>query len=702
MASHAAGPDKTGLHRKIEELEKEISVNKKNHTARFQLGAYLFEAGDYKRSADLLSGLVEMGANQVQPYIFCARSLIFMDDYKAAMGAIDKAHKLKLLSVDHLTQLGDFFKGRGAQDYVIKCIELAHKLDPDNDKLLVFLAMQYEAAGNNDRALKMLSDYAQKNPDNALFLTATARLHFDQEDYVIAADFYARALRVEPENADNLYNLGNCFIHMSKPETAIGFFDEALRVNPEHGGAMCSKAGMLCSYGFTQEALEMYAHGIELLGADKSKWRNEFLMHYSNFVFFMHYVPGIDRSLMYNDILKWQKEICDGLIEKPAIDFSNNPDPERKLRVGLISGGFRVHPVGQMIYEALLHLDKSKVELYFYSDVAEGKGDYLTDKLFETGAHVEHIKKEGPSGVLEIIRAHDIDILIEMTGHSEGGKRLPIIAQRVAPVQMKWVGGLFDTTGIPQMDWILGDRIEIPEGDEKWYTEKVYRMPDDYIVYHPPYYAPKVTELPAKTKGYVTFGNLNNLAKTNTYSIALWSEILHQVPDSKILLKGTKLDTEFVQQYTLKRFADFGIDPSRVIMDGGEAHQAFMNVYNQIDIALDPHPYTGGLTTCEALWMGVPVVTLPGETFAGRHAASHLVNAGLEDWVAENAEDYIAIAKKWSEDLDALAALRSELRQKVAASPLVDGPRFADNFEKALRHMWGDWCARKQALSTKN
>lgn len=198
--------------------------------------------------------------------------------------------------------------------------------------------------------------------------------------------------------------------------------------------------------------------------------------------------------------------------------------------------------------------------------------------------------------------------------------------------------------------------------------------------------------MPAYEKGYVTFGNLNNACKTNAATIALWSKILARVPDSRLLLKTNGMATEMVRERILRGFAEYGIEAERIVCEGGGPHKEFVGAYNRIDIALDPWPYTGGLTTCEGLWMGVPVVTMPGPTFAGRHAATHLVNAGLPEWVREDADAYVEWAVEQAANKTKLSTLRAGLRDKVAASPLADGKRFAANFEAALRHMWQDFC----------
>jgi protein O-GlcNAc transferase len=232
------------------------------------------------------------------------------------------------------------------------------------------------------------------------------------------------------------------------------------------------------------------------------------------------------------------------------------------------------------------------------------------------------------------------------------------------------------------------DRWETPPALESLYSERLLRMPDGYACYSPPPYAPDVVALPALQNGFVTFGCFNNVAKITPRAIATWSEILRAVPGARLVLKTHQLNDAPTAARLRGEFDRFGIDPSRVEARGSSPHRAFMASYNEIDIVLDPFPYSGGLTTCEALWMGVPTVTLPGEIFASRHSASHLSNAGYPDWVARDLTGYVAMAVRWAGDVDRLAALREMMRGRVRASPLCDAPRFGRALAMALRHAW--------------
>jgi len=245
-------------------------------------------------------------------------------------------------------------------------------------------------------------------------------------------------------------------------------------------------------------------------------------------------------------------------------------------------------------------------------------------------------------------------------------------------VQITWLGYV-GTTGLDGMDFLLADRHHVRPGEESWYSEAVLRLPNSYACYSPPHYMPDVNPLPAATDGKFTFGVLSNPAKFSPRMIATWADILQRVPSAQLLLKFAALDEPQVQAPIRAEFEKRSIAPSRIIMEGNAPHHEFLAAYSRVDLALDTQPYSGGVTTCEALWMGVPVITFPGRTFAGRHATSYVTTAGLAQFVAEDLPGYIDCAVQWAHRVDELAAIRESLRERLIHSPFADAPRFAND-----------------------
>lgn len=366
-------------------------------------------------------------------------------------------------------------------------------------------------------------------------------------------------------------------------------------------------------------------------------------------------------------------------------------DPDRPLRVGLLSGNLSCHPVGWLTVAGIEALAEPEFTVAAYS--LRPRQDVLAARFRARCALWRELPGADDATIATTIAEDGVDILLDLGGFGDGG-RAGVIARRAAPVQVKWVGSQYATTGLPGMDWMLTDRWETPPGFEAYYTERLLRLPDGYACYAPPVAAPPVAPLPALARGAVTFGCFNNLAKLAPPLLAAWARILHALPEARLVLRTFALGCAETRAILARRLMQAGLPVERVEMHGGVPHPALLAAYGEIDIALDPFPYNGGLTVCEALWMGVPSVSLAGTGFAARHAVSHLSNVGLPDWVAQDADGYVDLAIGRARDLRALATLRAGLREQVRASPLCDAPRFGRSLGAALRHAWREHCLR--------
>jgi protein O-GlcNAc transferase len=359
---------------------------------------------------------------------------------------------------------------------------------------------------------------------------------------------------------------------------------------------------------------------------------------------------------------------------------------DRVLTVGLLSGSLRTHPVGWLTIAGFEHLDPAAFRIICLGRALE-PGDPIAMRFHTVARSWENVGPLDDTALAQRARDLDIDILIDLGGHGDGS-RMTACAQRLAPVQIKWVGMQNHSSGLPEMDWFLTDRWETPPALESLYSERMLRLPDGYACYSPPAHAPDVVPPPVLRNGLITFGCFNNIAKITARAIGTWCDILQAVPGSRLILKTHQLGDVPTAERFRQSFRAFGIDPQRVETRGSSPHRTFLANYNDIDLVLDPFPYSGGLTTCEALWMGVPTVTLPGEIFASRHSASHLSNAGFAEWVARDLTDYKRIALSWASDPAGLARLRETMRAQVRVSPLCDAPRFGRALGLALRHAW--------------
>jgi predicted O-linked N-acetylglucosamine transferase (SPINDLY family) len=380
-------------------------------------------------------------------------------------------------------------------------------------------------------------------------------------------------------------------------------------------------------------------------------------------------------------------QCVDALVSKRYTSWLADEQPQR-LRVGLVSGDLRAHPVGYFLETLLREIDPEKIELIAYpTNPAE---DQFSKRLHAHCAAWHPLVGMTDATAAARIHADGVHILLDVSGHS-AHNRLPVFAYKPAPVQVTWLGYLA-TTGVPAIDYLLADAWTLPVTEEPSFTEKIWRLPETYICFTPPDMDVPVSTLPALTEGSVTFGSFNSLTKMTDEVVALWSRVLKAVPGSRLYLKTRQLMEPGARQRVVERYAAQGIGEDRLILEdvvpGRAEHLA---TYNRMDIALDPFPYSGITTSCEALWMGVPVLTLAGERFLSRQGVGLLMNTGLPEWIASGPDDYVARAVLHAADLQVLAALRPTLRDRFLASPICDAKRFARHFEQALEGVWRTW-----------
>lgn len=493
-----------------------------------------------------------------------------------------------------------------------------------------------------------------------------------------------QSILVDPTTAGPFTNLGGTLLRQGRLTEAIARLRQAVAVDPSYTDAWSNLGNALLPSGEFEEALAHHRRAIELAPESPSRL--------SNWMLAQQYCPGITAETLAREHAEWDQRL--GIKEIPP--HVNLRDPAKTLRVGFVSADFGRHPIGFFTLKLLENHDPRVFTAVCYS--CGRRPDAITERLKAAADEWHAIRNTTHAELAERIRGDSIDILFDMAGHT-AHNRLRSFGYKPAPLQVTWAGYV-GTTGLAAMDYLLADRYQVPAGEDVHYRERVLRMPNDYICYTPPEGAPDVAPLPASGSGFVTFGCFNNPAKINDPLLDAWAEILGELPGSRLFLKYSQMDDPIIRQRVAARLGKHGIDPSRLIFEPRSPHRELLAAYNRVDIALDTFPYSGGLTTCEALWMGVPVVTFPGATFAGRHSTSHLSNVGLTETIAADIPGYIATAVALANDLDRLAELRATLRRQMAASPLCDGPRFARDFETMLRGIWQAWCAEGTAPPT--
>lgn len=524
-----------------------------------------------------------------------------------------------------------------------------------------------EAEACYRRALAIKPDYA--GVLNNLGNTLVELKRLDE-----AEACYRSALKSKPDYAGAYNNLGNILNEQSRLSEAEANYRRALEIQPDHVEAFSNLGNVLKNQGRLVEAEYSFRRALEL--------KPDFADAHDNLLFTLNYNASHLPSYCLEEACRYGRMLTSkaGRIHS---SWLCSPAPDR-LRIGLVSGDLCNHPVGYFLESLLSRLDRSRIELFSYPTIR--REDSLTARIKPFFAAWQPLSGLNDDAAASLIHADGVHLLFDLSGHT-AHNRLPVFARRPAPVQVSWLGYLA-TTGVQEIDYVLGDPVATPPEDQGNFSEKIWRLPDVWCCFTPPDMALEVGPLPALSNGFVTFGCFNNLSKMNDQVVALWSRLLKAVPASRLFLKAKQLGDLTVREATLKRFAAEGIDSSRLLLEGPSPRAELLAAYQRVDIALDPFPYGGGTTTFETLWMAVPVITLQGDRFLSRCGQSLASSAGLPEWIAEDESDYVARGVVHSFDLTRLAALREGLRQQVLASPLFDASRFAGNFEAAVRGMW--------------
>lgn len=587
-----------------------------------------------------------------------------------ALGGGDVRH-WHLLAVAHLEaqQL----------DAAERCCRKALQIDPKHAKARSNLGMILQRKGAYDLAGQAYREALDSDPELGQARYNLGTLLLAQGRTTEAIDELRRAEALDPRRADWQAALGYAYERGSRPLEAIAALERALATDPALASAHEALANCRVNMGEAQAALEGFRRAIELEPGRQTA--------HSNMLFAMNYVPDLTPDAVFAEHVAWARRYRTG---KPARGHANDPSPERRLKVGYLSPDFRNNAVAYFIKPVLERHDRAGVEVVCYSDVEAE--DELTEDLRALADTWRRTAWLTNDELEERIRADEIDILVDLTGHTTGGERMPLFARKPAPVQATWLGYL-NTTGLDAMDYRIADALACPPGMEAYHSERIVRQPDSQWCYDPLATWPEVGPLPAGREGPVTFGSFNNLAKVVPEVLGLWARVLNSVPGSRLVMVGAGLDQ--IRSRFAQRIAAGGADPGRVEFFDRMPLDRYFAMHNRVDINLDTFPFTGGTTTFHSLWMGVPVVTLAGRHVASRGGVSILSALGLSDLIADSERRYVEIAASLAADRPRLERLRGELRQRLQRSALMDAKRFTEALESAYRGMWRSWCASR-------
>jgi tetratricopeptide (TPR) repeat protein len=566
---------------------------------------------------------------------------------------------------------------------------------PDSTPALLACADALLKADLPEKCLEYTSRVLEREPEHRDAITLAFGAYYKLKAFAIAARFGRLAVRNHPGDRAHLCNLAYALYKSSERvdqdnvELAYYFVNQIPGLEKEKPSAAVLSSVLL----------NMLRIREGMLWSDRTLSLDPgCLSTGSSRVFHYNYSWFTNRE----DIFRMHKE-WGGVVRRKAgpakTDFGNEPDPEKRLRLGFVSADFVNHPVSYFFFPLFKELLKEH-EVCIYSAREPSEEDNMSAEYKERATLFHSITGLSDAQLQETVVADRVDVLFDLSGHTTG-HRLGAFARRMAPVQVSWLG-YPNTTGLDTMDYRISDEIVEPSGDADLFsTEKIIRLPGGFHLYRPTYRIPdSIAPLPALKNGFVTFGSFNNLKKAGMETFTAWAAILKAVPGSHLAIKDRNLDAHYNMERVKSILASYGVDPRRVTVRGMLKNNFdHLSGYNIIDVALDCFPYNGTTTTCEALLMGCPVVTVLGDSHVSRVSASILTHIGHPEWIAADPDEYVKKAVEIASDLEKLSAIRSNLREEMYRSPLCDTSRMVREMTEAVRTMWRAWCARRPAAA---
>jgi protein O-GlcNAc transferase len=550
-------------------------------------------------------------------------------------------------------------------------VDQALGIAPGNARGLAFGAVLAASAGRKDPALKLIKKALKLGPTNPVVVDSAAAIFYGSGQPHRARELWERLIELSPRSAKTFWSLALYHSNQDDVSAAEMYYRKAMELNPGVVGAYMNLGNVVKRSGRIGEAVSLYLEG--------ARRHPEDIRQTGNYLLALNYDPSYGPEQIHAENVAWG-----GALESSVAGRTSHPNdrsPGRRLRVGYVSPDFRNHVAGIFFLPLLGNHDHSQFEIYCYSDARHP--DEMT-ALFRQKADVwRETARLSDAELAAQVSEDRIDVLVDLIMHMEGS-RLGMFARKPAPVQVTWLA-YPGTTGLTRMDYRFTDPVLDPPGEtDHLYTEQSIRL-ETYWCYGHPADSPAVGQLPADKNGYITFGCLNNFSKVNGAVLDLWREILAAVPDSRLILMPPRGKTK---DWALEKLQ---VAPDRLVCLPRTSNPRYLDYYNRIDITLDPFPYTGHTTTFDCLWMGVPVITLPGPTVVSRGSLSILTNLGLAEFVVKSKSDYVALAISLSKDLARLRELRTGLRGKLERSVLMDGSRFARQVESVYYDIWRKW-----------
>ncbi len=572
--------------------------------------------------------------------------------------------------------LGILLQRQGRIEEAITCYKKALALQPMYAQAHYSLAHAYHDQGRLPEAIRSYTRAIECKPDYGDAYVNLGRTLAEDGQFDEAARICEMAIRLKPEDVDPYINLGAMYKDMGRYHEAIGFLNHAISLNPASAELHNNLGAILTAQGRLEEAVESYQRAITL--------KPDIALTWSNLLLALQYLPDISADEVFSWHLRFGQQF-ESVFKPQWKTYLNTKDPERRLRVGYVSGDFRDHAAAYFFEPVLKLHDKSQIETYCYYTFY--LKDAITERYMNLADHWRPCTQMSDDEMAARIREDGIDILVDLSGHTSHN-RLSVFARKPAPVQVTWIG-YAGTTGLTAMDYRITDiHMDPPGQTERFHTEKLIYLAHS-ATYQPPAGCPEVNELPALSGNGLVLASLNAPKKINLAVAQLWGRLLAALPGSRLML-GNVSDEE-IEQRLLSLFEQAGVRKEQLILQPRMPIQDYLALHHQIDLGLDPFPYAGGTTTMHALWMGVPVVSLQGESTVSRCGSAIMSRVGLADFVTQTEEAYFQRVLALANDLPGLAALRQTLRGRMLNAN-NDANMLARELEASYRQMWRTWC----------
>jgi predicted O-linked N-acetylglucosamine transferase (SPINDLY family) len=701
------------LQSALEQINVALALQENRLSALALRATIYMYMGEFKASLEDANVVAQKKSHWILNWITIATSYHYLGKNELALSAVQQGLKINSSHPILINQLGEFLIHTHRNDEAVEALNKAVLITPDSSVSWLNLGAALQNIGEYNESLKAYEKSLSLNPFQAKISENLGSLAIQKQHWEQALIHYNNALQLNQNDLNCLLGKGLALNGLTKHQNEVeNIIHQLQNAAPNMYMAYFLLGNYLRTLGqlkkaliYTKKAFELAPKNTHVLNfyADILKELGELNSAEQILELLLKINPNEKLSLSiltfiktYNNkhtpqsILKTASEFNKIVSRHPVVPnkhaqlIRNSGENPVKLKVGFVSGDFRNHPVGYFTCSVLQELFGRKIELHAYSN--NTTNDELTSLVKPCFESWNDISSKNDKEVQYLIETEGIHILVDLSGHS-AFNRLPLFAKKPAPVQATWLGFLA-TTGLTEMDWLIGDDFVTPVEDESHFSEKIWRMPENYACFTEPKHVPEVNELPALTNSFITFGSFNNLTKMTDEVVRVWARLLLSIPDSRLFLKYTQLNFSETIESTQARFSQHGIVPERLILEGSSPRSELLASYQRVDIALDPFPYGGGTTSFEALYMGVPILNIHGDRFLSRVGTCVMHFIGHPEFSAKDENDFIQKGIELTNDLHKLAETRRHLREKGLKTSLFNANRFAAQLEQAFFDMW--------------